>query len=147
MKRILIMGLPGAGKTTLAEALVSKLDAFWFNADEVRTMYSDWDFSEEGRVRQAYRMRSLADSEIEKGNTVICDFVAPTKQIRDIFDADFTVWVDTIDISRYADTNKIFEAPGHYDIRVTEQNSEAWAEVIVNQLHENNKSNFHRQMQ
>lgn len=141
------MGLPGAGKTTLAEALVSKLDAFWFNADEVRTMYLDWDFSEEGRVRQAYRMRSLADSEIEKGNTVICDFVAPTKQIRDIFDADFTVWVDTIDISRYADTNKIFEAPGHYDIRVTEQNSEAWAEVIVNQLHENNKSNFHRQMQ
>ena len=141
------MGLPGSGKTALAQELVSKLDAFWFNADEVRTIYSDWDFSEEGRLRQAYRMRSLADSEIVKDKMVICDFVAPTKQIRDIFDADFTVWVDTIDISRYEDTNKIFETPDCYDVRVTEQNSTLWAEVIANSIHENNKSNLLRQIQ
>ena len=93
--KILIMGLPGSGKTTLAKALYKKLDCVWFNADEVRKQFNDWDFSDEGRLRQAYRMRDLADEEIKKGNTVICDFVAPTHQIREIFNADLIIWVDT----------------------------------------------------
>ena len=43
------MGLPGAGKTTLADALAKKIKAKRLNADEVRTEANDWDFSEEGR--------------------------------------------------------------------------------------------------
>jgi len=147
-QRILIMGLPGSGKTTLASDLFGRLmyknPIVWFNADEVRTIYSDWDFSTEGRTRQAYRMRSLADSEIAKGKTVICDFVAPTKEIRNIFDADFTIWVDTIDKGRYDDTNKLFESPEVYDVRVTEQDSAYWSDIIADRLYENYKSSIHR---
>ena len=60
MKIILIMGLPGAGKTTLAEELAPKLNAKRLNADEVRKEANDWDFSEEGRKRQAKRMADFA---------------------------------------------------------------------------------------
>ena len=137
-QRILIMGLPGSGKTTLASDLFGRLmyttPVAWFNADEVRQIYNDWDFSAEGRVRQAYRMRSLADSEIAKGKTVICDFVSPTQEIRDIFNANFTVWVDTIDRGRYEDTNKVFETPKVYDIQVTEQDSAYWSDIIADAL-------------
>jgi adenylylsulfate kinase len=147
-KRILIMGLPGSGKTTLASDLFGRLmyttPVAWFNADEVRQIYNDWDFSAEGRVRQAYRMRSLADSEIAKGKTVICDFVSPTQEIRDIFNANFTVWVDTIDRGRYEDTNKLFEIPDQYDVRVTEQDSAYWSDIIADRLYENHKSSIHR---
>ena len=109
--KILVMGLPGAGKTWLSERLQKHLECAWYNADAVRKMANDWDFSPEGRVRQANRMRNIADYEKSHGRTVICDFVCPTQQTRKDFEADITIWVDTIESGRFEDTNKMFEAP------------------------------------
>jgi len=148
MQKILIMGLPGAGKTYFAERLKkclenyfhtikensllpisdSKITVGWLNADEIRRYYNDWDFSEAGRIRQSLRMRDLAD----ESNTdyVICDFVAPLPEMRNNFKADWTIWIDTIDAGRYEDTNKAFVPPEVYDFRITEQNAEKWAEFV-----------------
>jgi len=109
--KILIFGLPGSGKTWLAEALQKRLNCAWFNADEVRRMANDWEFSEAARLRQAYRMKGIADYEKEMKRTVICDFVCPFEETRNIFDADYTVWMDTISRGRYEDTNDMFETP------------------------------------
>ena len=117
-QRILIMGLPGAGKTTLAKALQARLNCVWFNADEIRARYNDWDFSTEGRVRQSKRMRILADD--SNREYVIADFVAPLKQMRDIYAADYVIWMDTISKGRFEDTNQLFEPPEVYDLRITE---------------------------
>ena len=156
MSRILIMGLPGAGKTYLAQALKTYLETNgdlykinpnrllnyeaiptpsmlrvgvdWFNADDVRKKFNDWDFSKEGRIRQSLRMFQFA---LEcSGEYVICDFVAPLVEMRNNFKADWTIWVDTIDSGRYEDTNKMFVPPEVYDFRVTEQNAVKWAEFI-----------------
>ena len=117
MKIILIMGLPGAGKTTLAEQLAPKLNAKRLNADEVRKTADDWDFSEEGRRRQCSRMKSLADFESENGRLVICDFICPTEDLRKSFNADFSIWMDTVKTSNYKDTDSIFQPPEDYDLR------------------------------
>ena len=134
---ILIMGLPGSGKTTLAEALQKRLNASWHNADEIRTQFNDWDFSEDGRLRQAIRMSQLAAMDIFDGwQHTICDFVAPTEEIRELFDADYIIWVDTITEGRFEDTNKLFEPPESYDVRVTEQDAERWADMIAKDINE-----------
>ena len=155
-QRILIMGLPGAGKTYLAQALKNyletngdlmkinpsrvltyegipgpgffKVGVDWFNADDVRKKYNDWDFSNAGRIRQSLRMFQFA---VEcTGEYVICDFVAPLVEMRNNFKADWTIWVDTIQAGRYEDTNKAFIPPEVYDFRVTEQDADKWAEFI-----------------
>ena len=136
-KRILIMGLPGSGKTTLAESLKRELlkadkSVIWFNADDVRKQYNDWDFSHKGRIRQADRMKIL--TELSLAEFAICDFVAPLPEQRDLFDAAWTVWVDTISEGRFADTNQIFVPPEKYDFRVTEQDSQRWAKLITSQI-------------
>jgi adenylylsulfate kinase len=133
--RILIMGLPGSSKTTLTEELKRQLARagktyVHFNADEVRKKYNDWDFSEAGRIRQSHRMRELADGYPEL-DYAICDFVAPLEEMRDAFAADWTIWMDTINSSIYEDTNQIFVKPSKYDIRITEFESEYWANFIV----------------
>ena len=110
------MGLPGSGKTHLAERLQKHLKCAWFNADEVRRIANDWEFGNDARIRQAKRMRNLADFEKSEGRTVICDFVCPTQLTRNIFDADFTIWMNTINSGRFEDTNAMFEIPGHADI-------------------------------
>ena len=114
--KILIMGLPGSGKTYLAERLQKYLNSAWYNADKVREMANDWDFSEAARLRQAYRMKSIADFEKSFNRTVICDFVCPLQETREIFDADYTIWMNTIQSGRFQDTNKMFEIPGYSDL-------------------------------
>lgn len=128
--RILIMGLPGSGKTTLALSLVEKLDpdVLWLNADKLRELYNDWDFSYEGRMRQANRMRVMA--EISEDPFVIADFVCPLPEMREMFAPDMVVWVDTIKAGRFEDTNKAFTPPEKYDFRITEQDAEKWANHI-----------------
>ena len=124
------MGLPGAGKTWLAERLQKHIkDCAWFNADEVRKMANDWDFSEEARHRQAHRMAAIADNESTLGRNVICDFVCPTNETRKVFKADITIWVDTIKEGRYEDTNKMFEPPVTVDFHITKHLVEEDSEV------------------
>jgi adenylylsulfate kinase len=155
MNKILVMGLPGSGKTYFADKLKAYLEsnsgyfspAFELstsraavrrlNADEIRTKYNDWDFSHEGRVRQSIRMRELADSFLK--DFVIADFVAPLPEMRHNFKADWTVWMDTIEQGRFEDTNKMFVPPDVYDFRVTEQNAEKWAEFVGSHILENRR--------
>ena len=140
-KRILVMGLPGAGKTYLAQHILDHLQAEkkrvgWLNADDVRKKYDDWDFSEAGRIRQSKRMRDLADAMTEC-DYVICDFVAPLVEMRNNFKADWTIWVDTIREGRYADTNAMFVEPEVYDFRINEQNAEKWGEFVAAHILDN----------
>lgn len=127
------MGLPGSGKTFLAKALIKKIESKgycvdWLNADEIRKRFNDWDFSTEGRIRQSERMAHMAN--VSSREYVIADFVAPLAKMRENFNADCTIWVDTIKSGRFEDTNKAFVPPTEYDFRVTEQNSDYWAEFI-----------------
>ncbi len=137
--KILVCGLPGSGKTWLSERLSKYLkNCAWYNADILRRCSNDWDFTTEGRNRQARRMKEFADFEVKNGRWVICDFVAPTEKIREIFSPDYIIWLDTINQARvvsskinelksienlpfdaenlssskaFYDTNKMFEAP------------------------------------
>ena len=137
MKIILIMGLPGAGKTTLAIELAPLLNAKRLNADEVRKRANDWDFSIEGRNRQAKRMAEQALNLKQDDNYVIADFVCPTPQARKLFPSDYIVWVDTIKAGRFEDTNKVFVKPDKFDFRVTSKNAKMWAKEIARDLKEN----------
>lgn len=132
--KILIMGLPGSGKTWLAERLQKHLNCAWFNADEVRRMANDWEFGNEARVRQARRMRNLANYEASCGRDVICDFVCPTELTRYIFEADITIWMDTVKSSRYENTNAIFEPPASVDLHIDRFISENEVVSIVNYI-------------
>ncbi len=135
-KKILIMGLPGAGKTYLANILYKIIDAEWINADKVRSEANDWDFSLEGRKRQANRMKNLANNALNKNKHVIADFVCPTPQTREDFGADFVIWMDTIKEGRFDDTNKMFIEPKRYDYRVTKKNAELIAIQIAKKINE-----------
>ena len=134
MKIILIMGLPGSGKTTLANELAPMLKAKRLNADEVRKEANDWDFSEEGRKRQAKRMAKLAIKLKEDGNYVVADFICPTHESRKLFPSDYIIWVDTIQKGRFEDTNKMFVKPDRYDFHVTTQDAKNWAPKILKEL-------------
>jgi adenylylsulfate kinase len=134
--KILIMGLPGSGKTWLAERLQKHLECAWYNADAIRKMANDWEFSEEARLRQARRMRNLADYEKGCGRTVICDFVCPTEMTRYIFEADLTVWMNTIQEGRFEDTNKMFEEPTDFDYIIEEFLSDDKIEQIAKRMKE-----------
>ena len=128
------MGLPGAGKTTLADELAPLLNAKRLNADEVRKAANDWDFSEEGRTRQAKRMAYSALKLKDEGNYVIADFICPTPKARSLFPADYVVWVDTIKEGRFDDTNKMFVKPEKYDFHVTSQDAKSWAPKISKEI-------------
>ena len=159
------MGLPGSGKTYFAERLkkyledngdimkiapnkilnyegipdhkLLKVSVDWFNADEIRKRFNDWDFSREGRIRQSLRMFEFAVK--CSGEFVICDFVAPLPEMRHNFKADWTIWMDTIDAGRYEDTNKAFVPPDLDDFRVTEKNAEHWVEFVGNHILEDRR--------
>jgi adenylylsulfate kinase len=134
MKIILIMGLPGSGKTTLANELAPLLSAKRLNADEVRKEANDWDFSEEGRKRQSKRMAEFALKLKKDGNIVVADFICPTPKARDLFPADFVIWVDTIKEGRFDDTNKMFVNPDKFDFHVTTQDAKNWAPKIIKEI-------------
>ena len=144
--KILVCGLPGSGKTWLAERLIKNIkNCAWYNADIVRKFSNDWDFSVEGRIRQANRMKTFADFERSNGRWVICDFVAPTEKAREAFAPDHVIWLDTIKEGRivlsklnelknisnlpfdavslskskeFEDTNKVFETPSKIDTHI-----------------------------
>ena len=134
MKIILVMGLPGAGKTTLANELAPLLKAKRVNADEIRKAANDWDFSEEGRIRQSKRMAENAIKLKNEGNYVIADFICPTPEARNLFPADIIIWVDTIKEGRFDDTNQIFIKPEKYDFHVTSQDAKLWASKIIKEI-------------
>ena len=134
MKIILIMGLPGSGKTTLANELATLLEAKRLNADEVRKEANDWDFSEEGRKRQSKRMADFALKLKKEGNNVIADFICPTPEARDLFPSDYVIWVDTIKEGRFDDTNKMFVKPEKFDFHVTTQDAKNWAPKILKEI-------------
>tara|TARA_B100000123_G_C25560452_1_gene353705 strand:+ start:33 stop:461 length:429 start_codon:yes stop_codon:yes gene_type:complete len=133
-KKILIMGLPGSGKTSLAKRLYPYLKAVFLNNDEVRKEANDWDFSPKGRERQTKRMKDLAQKYLNEGKNVIADFVCPTEKTRKDFNADILIWVDTIKKGRFEDTNKMFEEPKKFHYRVTEQNAEKWSLQIIEDM-------------
>ena len=127
--KILIFGLPGSGKSTLAEPFAKLINGVWINADAVRKHYDDWDFTPEGRIRQANRMKYLADGVVMAGKIAVTDFVCPTEEARQAFAPDYTVWMDTIKEGRFEDTNKVFQAPSNYDYHVS-----AWFDDTHKQL-------------
>ena len=128
------MGLPGSGKTTLASNLVPLLNAKWLNADEVRKEADDWDFSPEGRTRQAKRMWSKAMEYKTQGFNVVADFVCPTPAARELFPADYIIWMDTIKEGRFDDTNKMFVKPETYNFKVPTMDAKNWAPKILEEL-------------
>ena len=130
------MGLPGSGKTTLASELKNLLDVVWLNADEIRKKENDWDFSEEGRKRQARRMANLSEKYKKLGKTVIADFVCPLPETRKLFNPDYLIWVDTVKKGRFEDTNKIFVPPIKYNFRVDTKDSKKWSKIILNEIQE-----------
>ena len=134
MKIILIMGLPGSGKTTLAKELAPLLNAKRLNADEVRKKANDWDFSKEGRKRQAIRMADFAKKLKNDGSYVVADFICPTPEARSLFPADYMIWVDTIKEGRFDDTNKMFVKPDKFDFQVTTQDAKKWAPIILKEI-------------
>jgi adenylylsulfate kinase len=128
--KILICGLPGSGKSTLAEPFAELIGAVWINADAVRKRYNDWDFSPAGRIRQAQRMKYLADGVVMAGKIAVADFVCPTNVARAEFDADYTVWMDTIAEGRYEDTNSMFEKPTDVNYHVATWFKDTHAELV-----------------
>ena len=133
-KKILIMGLPDSGKTTLAKLLAPMFNAVLLNADEVRKEADDWDFSEMGRSIQANRMKRLADEAIQSNRNVVADFVCPTEHTREDFDADYIIWMDTIKESKYEDTNKMFEQPKNFDFKVTHKDAQMFSFLIKQEI-------------
>ena len=128
------MGLPGAGKTTLANELAPSLNVKRLNADEIRKKANDWDFSEEGRKRQAKRMAEHALKYKNDGNYVVADFICPTPEARSLFPADFIIWVDTIKEGRFEDTNQMFTKPEKFNFHVTSQDAKHWAPKILKEI-------------
>ena len=133
-KKILVMGLPGSGKTTLSKKLTSLLDAVWLNADIVRKKANDWDFSLEGRLRQSKRMKDLSEKYLLNNKHVIADFICPTEKTREDFNPDIIIYMDTIKEGRFDDTNKMFVPPKNFDFIIKEKNAEVEIKKIFDKL-------------
>jgi hypothetical protein len=135
MKKILIMGLPGSGKTTLARQLAKRLRAVHWNADDVRAnINKDLGFSEEDRIEQARRMGWLCDRAVEAGHWAIADFICPTPETRKVFGNAWVIWMDTIKRGRFEDTNKMFIPPERCDYKVDTLDALFWSKYLHEQL-------------
>jgi len=134
--RVLIFGLPGSGKTYLAKRLVEYLgdNVAWFNADQVRSDVNDWDFSEEGRLRQKQRIDNLCKEAEDNGKIAIADFICPFKKARKEFSADYEIFVDTIEEGIFEDTNQIFERPIATDYNIHEKRGDIDAKIIAYEI-------------
>jgi len=128
--KILIFGLPGSGKTTLAKPLADLLGGVHINADEIRERYDDWDFTTEGRTRQAQRMKYLSEGVELAGKIAVADFICPTVATREAFNADYTVWMDTISRGRFEDTNDMFETPEGVDYHIEDWFDDAHEQLL-----------------
>ena len=139
--KVLILGLPGSGKTTLAKPFADLIGGVHINADEIRAHYNDWDFTIEGRMRQAQRMKHLADGVVMAGKIAVADFVCPTEEARQVFNADFTIWMDTIKKGRFEDTNRMFQPPSNYNYHVSEWFDDTHTQLldVVKKYMERNK--------
>ncbi len=138
-KKILIMGLPGAGKTYLAKEIYRELNAVWINGDSIRKKYKDWDFTKTGRIRQAKRLNKISNEYIQKRKNVVVDFICPNKDSFKNFKADFIVWVDTIKKGRHIrkhldDINPIFKKPEKFNLRVTSKDAKLWKLIVIDQI-------------
>ena len=136
IKKILITGLPGSGKTTLASKLNKLLKAKWINADQIRRKFNDWDFSPNVILRQAKRMRDLADKEKKKSRIVIADFICPLEKGRKLFKPDFTIWMNTIKKGRFKkkSIDKYFQTPKKCNFEVKTKNSDLWSICIADKI-------------
>ena len=133
-KKILIMGLPGTGKTTLAKELIKFLPIIHLNADEIRKHFDDWDFSKKGRIRQADRMMRLSNYIIKENFFSLADFVCPLEETRKILNPDIIIWLDTEKKGRFENTNKIFQKPKKFHFRITTKNAKYWANYIKERM-------------
>lgn len=136
-KKILIMGLPGTGKTTLAKKLLKYLPIAHLNADEIRGHFNDWDFSNTGRLRQAERMKRLSDMIISKKIFAVTDFVCPLVETRKIVKPDIIIWMDTEKKGRYENTNKVFQPPKKFHFKINKKNAKYWAKFISERIIKN----------
>ena len=133
-KKILIMGLPGTGKTTLAKELLKLLPVVHLNADEIRGYFDDWDFSEAGRIRQAERMKRLSDFVVSQKIFAVTDFVCPLVKTRNILNPDIVIWMNTEKKGRYEDTNKVFQSPKKFHFKIDTKNAKYWAKIIYERI-------------
>ena len=119
--KLLVMGLNDSGKTTFAKKLAYAINCPHLNADEVRKQAKDWEFSDKGRIRQCLRMKKMAEA---LDGWVVCDFICPTEELRQLFEPALLIWMNTVKHSRYDDTNKMFEQPEwfHFQIRNKQDN-------------------------
>ena len=136
-KKILVMGLPGSGKTFLSKELNKIVQIIHLNADEIRKHFDDWDFSKEGRLRQADRMKRFSDYIFSEKISPLADFVCPLDETRKILNPDIVIWMDTEKKGRFENTNKIFQKPKNFNFRITTKNAKYWAKHIKERIIKN----------
>ena len=128
--KLLVMGLNDSGKTTFDKKLAYALNSPHLNADDVRKQAKDWDFSPEGRVRQCLRMKDMAEA---IDGWVVCDFICPTEELRQLFEPALLIWLNTVKHSRYDDTNKMFEPPEWFHFQVRNKQDSLF-DLVVKQI-------------
>ena len=136
-KKILVMGLPGSGKTFLSKELNKIVPIIHLNADEIRKHFDDWDFSKEGRLRQADRMKRFSDYIFSEKISPLADFVCPLDETRKILNPDIVIRMDTEKKGRFENTNKIFQKPKNFNFRITTKNAKYWAKHIKERIIKN----------